>query len=94
MKDKIANTIAKKQFTINELKAIKEKLEDSIPGSIQFVIKSKQIFYTDFYTHRDTVDVSFDTMNLVIDKLIEQERERIDKLIDMEIEKHIKEKKE
>ena len=49
MKDKIANSIAIHQETINELKEIKKRLENSVPGSIKFMIKSKQLLWTDFY---------------------------------------------
>lgn len=87
MKDKIANSIALHQETINELREIKERLENSVPGSMKFIIKSRQLLWTDFYTRTDAVDISYNTMQLVLDKAIEKERERIDKLIDMEIEK-------
>lgn len=90
MKDKIANSIALHQETINELKEIQERLKDSVPGSMKFIIKSKQLLWTDFYTRTDVVNISQGTMQLILDKAIEKERERIDKLIDMEIEKRVK----
>lgn len=90
MKDKIANSIALHQETINELKEIQERLKDSVPGSMKFIIKSKQLLCTDFYTRTDVVNISQGTMQLILDKAIEKERERIDKLIDMEIEKRVK----
>lgn len=92
MKEKIANSIALHQETINELKEIKKRLENSVPGSIKFMIKSKQLLWTDFYTRTDSVNISYDTLRLVLDKAIEKEKERINKLIDMEIERIIKEK--
>ena len=85
MKEKIANSIVLHQQTINELNLIKERLADATPGSIKFEIKSKQIFFTDLYIHRDTIPVSEYTMKLVIDKAIEKEKDYINKLIDMEI---------
>ena len=90
MKDKIENSIALHQETINELKEIQERLKDSVPGSMKFIIKSKQLLWTDFYTRTDVVNISQGTMQLILDKAIEKERERIDKLIDMEIEKRVK----
>lgn len=91
MKDKIANSIALHQETINELKEIKKRLESSVPGSIKFVIKSKQLLWTDFYTRTDSINISYGTLQLVLDKVIEKEKERINKLIDMEIERRMKE---
>ena len=90
MKDKIENSIALHQETINELKEIQERLKDPVPGSMKFIIKSKQLLWTDFYTRTDVVNISQGTMQLILDKAIEKERERIDKLIDMEIEKRVK----
>ena len=89
MKEKITNSIAQRQQTINELKKIKASLEDAVPGSMQFVIKSRQFLWTDLYTHKDVINVSYHTLQLVLDNTIEKERERIDKLIDMEIDKRI-----
>jgi hypothetical protein len=89
MKDKIANSIVLHQETINELKEIKKRLENSVPGSIKFMIKSKQLLWTDLYARTDTVNISYDTLQLVLDKAIEKEKERINKLIDMEIEKRL-----
>ena len=89
MKEKIANSIALHQQTINELKEIKKRLADAVSGSIKFEIKSKQIFYTDLYIHRDNIPVSEYTMKLVIDKAIEKEKDYINKLIDMEIDKRV-----
>ena len=91
MKDKIANSIALHQETINELKEIKKRLENSVLGSIKFMIKSKQFLCTDLYARTDTVNISYNTLQLVLDKAIEKERERINKLIDMEIERRMKE---
>lgn len=92
MKDKIANSIFQHQEIINELKEVQKRLEGAVPGSMKFIIKSKQFLWTDFYTRTDTVDISYDTMQLILDKAIEKERERINKLIDMEIERRIREK--
>ena len=91
MKEKIANSIAEHQEIINELKSIKARLQDSVPGSIRFVIKSQQLLFTEFYTHRDTVPLSFNTVDLLLDEAIKKEKDRINKLIDMEIERHIHE---
>lgn len=39
---------------------------------------------------KDKLDISVYTMNLILDEAIRKEKERIDKLIDMEIENRIK----
>ena len=41
--------------------------------------------------HKYKLDVSIYTMNLILDEAIRKEKERIDKLIDMEIERRMKE---
>ena len=91
MKEKIANSIFQHQQTIHELKEIKTHLEDAIPGSIKFIMKSGQFLGMDIFTRTDTIKISDNTMGLILDKAIEKERERIDKLIDMEIERRMKE---
>lgn len=90
MKEKTANSIALHQMTINELKEIKTKIENALEDTTKFVVETKQLLWTDIFTRKDKINVSAYTMNLIIDKAIEIEKERIDKLIDMEIEKRLK----
>lgn len=90
MREKIANSIAEHWQIINELKALRKRLEEVIPGSVQFIVKSKSFaYYFDIATHKDKMNLSTETMKLVVDKAIEKEKERIDKLIDMEIDRKI-----
>ena len=92
MKEKIANSIALHQITINELKEIKIKIEDALENTTKFVVETQHLAWPTVLTKKDKMNVSTYTMNLIIDKAIEIEKERINKLIDMEIEKRIKEK--
>lgn len=91
MKDQIANSIALHQMTINELKEIKIKIEDALEDTTKFVVETQQLTWATIFTRKDKMNISTYTMNLIIDKAIEIEKEKINKLIDMEIEKRIKE---
>lgn len=92
MKEKIANTIALHQMTINELKDIKHNIEQSIEENVRFSIETKHIIGFDIgiLKKKKTLSISNYTMNLLLDEAIKKEKERIDKLIDMEIEKRLK----
>lgn len=90
MKDKIANSIAMCQMSINELQHIKERLKDSFDENIKLTIESKRAIWTDIFTQRDKFTLSKHTMNLILDEAIQKQRNRINKLIDMEIEKRLK----
>lgn len=89
MKEKIANSIARHQMTINELKEIKNKIEDALEDTTKFVVETQQLAWTTIFTRKDKMNISTYTMNLIIDRAIEIERERINKLIDAEIENEI-----
>ncbi len=89
MKDKIANSIALHQMTINELKEIKFKIEDAMEDTTKFIVETQQLTWASVFTRKDKMNISAYTMNLIIDKAIETERERINKLIDAEIENEI-----
>lgn len=93
MTDKIANTIALHQMTINELKELKEKIkENNCDDSAKFIIQTKEFdpFALATFKRKNKLDLSTYTLNVIIDEAIKKERERIDKLIDMEIEKRNK----
>lgn len=89
MTDKVANTIALCQMSINELKEIKKRLEENCTDDAKFIIQTREFnpFTLATSKRKNRLDVSIYTMNLIIDEAIRKERERIDKLIDMEIEK-------
>jgi hypothetical protein len=96
MEEKIANSIALHQATINELKDIKKKVENNIDDKVRFRIETRQIFrmWEPYITKcKDKMDVSPHTMQVILDEAIKIERGRIDKLIDMEIENRLKKEK-
>lgn len=97
MEEKIANSIALHQATINELKDIKEKVKDNIDTTVRFRIETRQIFraWEPYITRcKDKMDIDPHTMQVILDEAIKIERNRIDKLIDMEIENRLKKEKE
>ena len=93
MEEKICNTIALCQMSINELRNIKKRLEDNCTDNVKFIIQTREFNPIDLATFKRKykLDVSIYTMNLILDEAIKKEKERIDKLIDMEIERRMKE---
>ena len=94
MKEKIANSIVLHQTVIKELKELKCRLEDNCTDNVKFIIQTREFNPIDLATFKRKykLDISTYTMNLILDDAIKKEKERIDKLIDMEIERHIKSK--
>ena len=93
MEEKICNTIALCQMSINELRNIKKKLEDNCTDNVKFMIQTREFNPIELATFRrkHKLDISTYTMNLILDEAIKKEKERIDKLIDKEIERRMKE---
>ena len=93
MEEKICNTIALCQMSINELRDIKKRLEDNCTDNVKFIIQTREFNPIELATFRrkHKLDISTYTMNLILDEAIRKEKERIDKLIDMEIERRMKE---
>ena len=93
MEEKICNAIALCQMSINELIDIKKRLEDNCTDNVKFIIQTREFNPIDLATFRrkHKLDISTYTMNLILDEAIKKEKERIDKLIDMEIERRMKE---
>lgn len=92
MNDKISNTIAIKQQIINELEKLSLDIKESVTNDIRFRIETKHWYgYSEPFLKKDRhiLDVSKDTMQSIINSAIEKEKERIEKLIDMEIQKRI-----
>lgn len=92
MDEKIANSIAIHQATVNELEEVKHRVAKHIDDDVKFYVKTRQIFrnYEPYITRcKDKIDLSPRTMTIILDEAIRKEKERIDKLIDMEIEKRI-----
>ena len=93
MEEKICNTIALCQMSINELRNIKKRLEDNCTDNVKFIIQTREFNPIELATFRrkHKLDISTYTMNLILDEAITKEKERIDKRIDMEIERRMKE---
>ena len=90
MEDKIANSIALHQMTIEEIRTIKHNVKENIDNTIRFRIETRLIFkrWEPYITRiKNNLEVSPHTMLLILDEVEKKEKERIDKLIDMEIEK-------
>lgn len=96
MEEKIANSIALHQATINELKEIKLRVNKNINDTVRFRIETKQLFRDwepYIMKYKDKMDIAPRTMVLILDEAIKIEREKINKLIDMEIENRLKTEK-
>ena len=92
MDDKIANSIALHQMTIKELEEIKENIAKNIDAMVRFRIETRRIFRVwEPYISRikNKLEVSPRTMILIIDGIIEDEKRKINKLIDMEVDQRI-----
>lgn len=93
MEDKIANSIALHQMTVNELKELKRAVDENLLDTTKFMIQTRhRIGYLETSTikRKNKIDVSSRTMQLILDEAIRKEKELINKLIDMEIERKIK----
>ena len=93
MDDKIANSIALHQMTIEEVREIKRNVKENIDDTVRFDIRTRRIFkrWEPYITViKNKLEVSPRTMLLILDEVEKKEKEIIDKLIDMEIEKRIK----
>lgn len=93
MDDKITNSIASYQMTIEEVREIRKNIIENIDDTVRFDIRTRLIFkrWEPYITViKNKLDISPRTMLLILDEIEKKEKERIDKLIDMEIEKRIK----
>lgn len=92
MKEKICNAIALRQMSINELKELKERVKENCGDNVKFIIQTEEFhpFEMATFKRKNKLDISVYTMSLILDEAIKKEKERIDKLIDMEIEKRMK----
>lgn len=92
MDDKITNSIVLHQLTIKELEEIKENVAENIDDTVRFRIETRRIFRVwEPYISRikNKLEVSPRTMILIIDGIIEDEKRKINKLIDMEVDQRI-----
>lgn len=93
MDDKITNSIALHQMTIEEVREIRKNIRENIDDTVRFDIRTRLIFkrWEPYITViKNKLNISPRTMLLILDEIEKKEKERIDKLIDMEIEKRIK----
>lgn len=88
--DKIENTIALHQGTIETLKKIKERVETSETEQIRLKVETKHWYgFAEPFLAKEKHKLEMDkySATFLLDTAIKLEKERIDKLIDMEIEK-------
>ena len=96
MDDKIANSIALHQMTIEEVQGIKHNVKENIDDTVRFDIRTRLIFehWEPHITRiKNKLEISPRTMLLILDEVEKKEKERIDKLIDMEIDHRMIEKR-
>lgn len=89
MNDKIGNSIAKHQQIINELNELKVLVSENLDNKVKFCIHTREMFHSwEPYEikHKKHMDISPEAMYTILNEAISKERERINKLIDMEIE--------
>lgn len=90
MEEKISNTIFVHQQNIYELEKLKDKVRKSI-SNVRFRIETKHWYGyrvdTRIEIGKSILNLSKETMEIVLEEAIRKEKEKIDKLIDMEIER-------
>lgn len=89
MDNKIINSIALHQLTIKELEEIKKNIAENTDDVVRFCVETRLAFGEwDLCIARvkHKLDISPRTMLLILDEVEKKEKERIDKLIDMEID--------
>lgn len=89
MEEKILNTIALKQGTIYELQDIQDAIIKNCEKEIRFRVETKHWYgfsEPSILTKKHKLNVSKETMLEILKLAIDKEKERINKLIDMEIE--------
>lgn len=96
MEDKIANSIALHQMAIKELEEIRKNVKENIDDIVRFRIETRLAF-GGWDPHiarvKNRLEVSPRTMLLILDEAKKKEKEKIDKLIDMEIDHRMIEKR-
>ena len=96
MEDKIANSIVLHQMTIKELEEIEKNIAENIDDVVRFYIGTRLAFggWEPCITRiKNKLEVSPRTMLLILDEAKKKEKEKIDKLIDMEIDHRMIEKR-
>lgn len=96
MDDKTANSIALHQMTIEEIREIKRNIKENIDDTVRFRIETRLMFHRwepYIYRVKNKLDISPRTMLLILEEVERKEKEKIDKLIDIEIANRSKSKK-
>lgn len=96
MEDKIANSIALHQMTIKEIREIKRNVRDNIDDTVRFRIETRLMFRKwepYIYKVKNKLEMSPRTILLILEEVERKEKEKIDKLIDIEIANRSKSKK-
>ena len=96
MEDKIANSLALHQMTIKEIREIKRNVRDNIDDTVRFRIETRLMFRRwepYIYKVKNKLEMSPRTMLLILEEVERKEKEKIDKLIDIEIANRSKSKK-
>lgn len=94
MKDETIKQIVSHYVTIEELKEIHSNVTKSMTGRVDFYIRSTHLLgHLDPFIAKckDKLDVSSKTLIAVLDMLIKLEKEKIDDIIDAEVDRRIKE---
>ena len=88
-REKIFNTIALEQQKLNELNLIRKQVETANEGKVRFRIETKHWYgFSEPFLSKDKykLNISKYTMQLILDEAINKTKERMNKLIDMQIE--------
>lgn len=93
MEEKIENSIALHQNAINILEKIKKRVETSETEKIRLKVETKHWYgFSEPFLAKEKHKLEMDkySVNVLLETAIKLERERIDKLIDMEIARRTK----
>lgn len=83
MENKLTNTIALGQATINELLEIKKYVQEHIEDDVSFIVETKHLMLgTHIIKKKKKIDTSVSTMDVILTEAINYERSIIDKCID------------
>lgn len=90
MEDKLTNSIALCQATINELLEIKKYVQDHIEDDVSFIAETKHLMLgTHIIKRKKKIDIPVSAMDVILAEAINYERKTIDKCIDKLIDYRI-----
>lgn len=96
MNEKLINSIVLHQSSIEELKKLKECIDDNTEDNVNFIVETSHMigyFDVNFIKRKTKVNISNHSMNLILDEAIEKEKDEINKLIDMEVNNRMSKQK-